>query len=282
MVLHLVSGQAFFSGMLLIATVILARLKSEGYPRRILTLSAVLGLLLIVVSAAPLPDWYHAMLGATLGMWLGCRRSSRWISTACVMVISLGIALELPFHRTPSAPAKPITSLAIIGDSVSAGTGGDDDSITWPTLLAEKNSVHVQDLSHMGETAGSALKRLQQTHIDTDAVLVEIGGNDILGTTSPQQFYSDLEALLREISRQVDMIYMFELPLPPFFDQYGKSQRVLARKYGVKLIPKRYFASLILDEDMTSDGIHLSQTGHNHMAFVTAEILNLRRAQHRD
>ena len=59
---------------------------------------------------------------------------------------------------------------------------------------------------------------------------------------------------------------MFELPLPPFYHSYGMTQRRLAKKYEVALIPKRYFLSILAAGDATLDSIHLSQSGHQSMS----------------
>lgn len=277
MLFHIVSGQAFFSGMLLILVAVgLSWWNATVHSlRRLWKWIAASGIVLIIISATPLPTWYHVVLGMFLGMWLGQKDHRNWVNTVCLFVVVCGIALELPCHLPPHVPKVPIRSLTIIGDSVAAGTGGDDSTTTWPKLLAQNNSCRIQDLSHMGETAGSALKRLQQSPINTDSVLLEIGGNDILGSTSPAKFHGDLEELLREIKQHVDEIYMFELPLPPFYDQYGTSQRALARKYGATLIPKRHFASVILNKEMTSDGIHLTQAGHTQMATTIRHIMHI-------
>lgn len=59
---------------------------------------------------------------------------------------------------------------------------------------------------------------------------------------------------------------MFELPLPPFYHEYGRIQRAVAAKYHVLLVPKRIFLSAIAGSDSTLDSIHLSQSGHEFMA----------------
>ena len=59
---------------------------------------------------------------------------------------------------------------------------------------------------------------------------------------------------------------MFELPLPPFCNEYGRVQRSVAAKYNARLVPKRIFLSVIAGRDSTLDTIHLSQAGHQFMA----------------
>ena len=66
---------------------------------------------------------------------------------------------------------------------------------------------------------------------------------------------------------------MFELPLPPFHNSFGRIQRDLAGKYNVKLIPKRVFMRILSGADKTLDSIHLTQSGHDLMAKTVWEII---------
>lgn len=95
---------------------------------------------------------------------------------------------------------------------------------------------------------------------------MEIGGNDVLGTTTTSQFATDLEALLSNIATSDRQVIMFELPLPPFYHEYGRIQRTIAARHHVILIPKRVFLSVIAGNDSTLDSIHLSEAGHESMA----------------
>ena len=165
--------------------------------------------------------------------------------------------------------------MTVIGDSVSAGME-EGEAETWPSLLSRQHDIEIQDLSHVGETAGSALKRTTKVGIQHDYVVVEIGGNDILGSTSPSQFERDLETLLRELRRTNRQVVMFELPLIPFYHRYGMTQRQLSRKYEVALIPKRYFLSILASGDATLDSIHLSQSGHQAMSDLVWQLIRQR------
>jgi acyl-CoA thioesterase-1 len=97
-------------------------------------------------------------------------------------------------------------------------------------------------------------------------VIVEIGGNDLLGSTTTTKFAADLEALLKHLQTADRQILMFELPLPPFFIEYGRIQRSLAARHNVALIPKRVLLSIIAGNGSTLDSIHLTQSGHQDMA----------------
>ena len=84
--------------------------------------------------------------------------------------------------------------MTVIGDSVTAGLGTDETAERWTEILERNRNIQVQDLSHVGETAASALKRASNETITHPLVVVEIGGNDILGVApSSTKFANDLE-----------------------------------------------------------------------------------------
>jgi lysophospholipase L1-like esterase len=109
---------------------------------------------------------------------------------------------------------------------------------------------------------------------ETDAVvLVEIGGNDLLNGTSPDEFERHLRALLAALRRPGRTVVMLELPLVTFFAGYGRAQRALAEEYGVFLVPKRIFAGVLAAPGATADGLHLSAAGTRLMAERLLPIL---------
>jgi hypothetical protein len=59
---------------------------------------------------------------------------------------------------------------------------------------------------------------------------------------------------------------MFELPLPPLCNDYGRIQRSLAAKHRVLLIPKRVFIAVLAEHGATLDSIHLAPLGRKRMA----------------
>ena len=118
----------------------------------------------------------------------------------------------------------------------------------------------------MGATVGSALRHLEKEPLGDGLVLLEIGGNDLLGTTTVTDFEDLLDRLLVEVCRPGRVVVMLELPLPPFCNDYGRAQRRLAAAHGVTLIPKRWLVDVLTANGATVDGIHLSQEGHELMA----------------
>jgi len=276
-VFHIASGDSFFSGIALL----LLSFAMANSPRRILNrLTVVLfvvGALAIAVSSTAIPYWSYAVAWAATAVWVVSRYITSWQQWSGRLAITVWVvtmAIELPWHITPQLDPVPVRSITVIGDSVTAGIGSEETSDRWPQILEQNNGLAVQDISHVGETASSALKRVQGHEINSPIVIVEIGGNDLLGASpSAVQFATDLDRLLSHVTSVDRQVVMFELPLPPFHSDYGRIQRQTAIRHGVHLIPRRSFLSVLATEDATLDTIHLSQTGHRRMADCVWNVL---------
>src|SRR5207248_7992037 len=147
------------------------------------TISASAGLILVAVSATPLPAWFYFSAGPVTLAWIGvegstkttCRRSRVWLRAAVLGIWWLGMAQELPFHRLPTVPRMGNPQVFVVGDSVSAGMGGEAE--TWPKLLSRRHHVVVHDLSLPGADVATALRQAGQVSGPTSLVIAEIGGN---------------------------------------------------------------------------------------------------------
>ena len=270
------NGQSFFIGIALLLLAALAALQSRSLVKRSAPLAFLLGMIAVIVSSTTFPYWLYALAGVVTVAWIAaCFRQlrQREMSYAFAGTWLLAMGLELPYHLLPTVPSVSSRAVTILGDSVTAGIGGDEKSETWPKILAREHGVDVQDLSHFGETAASALKRAKKNEIIAPIVFLEIGGNDLLGSTSAEKFAGDLDALLQHLAAPNRQLVMLELPLPPFNHEYGRMQRMIAAKHRVKLIPKRVFLAVLADRAATLDTIHLSQTGHQRMADSVWQIL---------
>jgi hypothetical protein len=72
LVYHVASGQAFFSGFVLIEQAVLTTFRAGGRWLSLWrTISACAGLLLIAVSATPLPEWFYLVAAVTTLVWIG-------------------------------------------------------------------------------------------------------------------------------------------------------------------------------------------------------------------
>ena len=276
LVYHIVSGHAFFSGVALVIVATVSSTRSRPIFKRITVLAFLIGVVAIVVSSTAIPYWYYAFAAVVTLAWIGSRyvvKWRRWSPFALAAVWFLAALIELPNHFAPSLSPASARSITVIGDSVTAGIGGDESSETWPSILARDHDLNVQDISHVGETAASALKRAAANEIHSPIIVVEIGGNDLLGSTTSADFARDLDALLSHLAAPDRQIIMFELPLPPFCHEYGRIQRDMAKKHHVKLVPKRLFLSILADPDSTLDTIHLTQSGHRRMADLVWKLV---------
>jgi acyl-CoA thioesterase I len=179
--------------------------------------------------------------------------------------------LELSHRRMPLITGQRNDHLVVIGDSISSGI--DLRSPSWPAVLQQTTGVTVKNLAKPGATVADARVMAANITSEERLVLLEIGGNDLLSGTPSDQFERNLDLLLTKLTQPGRTIVMFELPLLPHRIAYGQIQRRLTSKYGVWLIPKRYFAQAIEGADATSDGLHLSSIGSQRMAALVAKIL---------
>jgi len=134
----------------------------------------------------------------------------------------------------------------------------------------EKLKLTTHTFSFGGAQTGTALSNAKRIDDSAGLVILEIGGNDLL-YGSPD-FAANLERLLQEACKGDRRVVMVELPLPPFFITYGATQRRLARKYGVTLIPKRILAGVVTSEGATTDSLHLSNRGHELLADAFSKV----------
>jgi acyl-CoA thioesterase I len=241
----------------------------------------VLHLLILMVlaglSGTPLSLWLAAPLLLSCVAYavfgFGNRRRpirfSIGICTAALVLVAL--LLELPYQFPDHLQAPSPRRVYVIGDSLASGTG--NESNTWPRILGEETGMEVRDLSQQGTTTRWALKqqasRLEPGAGPEEVVLVEIGGHDMLGTAGADAFGKAFDELLS--AAQGDRanprrLVMLELPIIPGKWAYGAEERRVAARHGALLVPKRLLAGVVLSEENTTDGLHLSAIGHARMA----------------
>ena len=282
---HIASGEVFATGAGLLIFAGLLSLYPRHWIAKYAPSFGILGAIAVAISSAPLSYWFYVPAAAILTAWLvtawGTTASPARRRAAAALLVGiavLGVALEMPYHFVPSIDATSSSAITIFGDSLAAGIGDDADQ-TWPSILARESGRAVHDHSRAGATTASALKQAKQIDIPDGVVLIEIGGNDLLGTTSADEFTADLDALLKHLSTPGRQIVMFELPLPPFANAFGRAQRQLASRYKVTLLPKRILAEVLAGHDATLDSIHLTPAGHLFLARQIQAILGLLAAE---
>ena len=281
LVYHVASGQSFFTGAAcLIVAVCLAALKKNRYTLMARNALVCLGGMLVFLSATPLSPWFYLLLLVASLLWLvgetfGGRVSARLMLGLRIAVAIVWVAaglVELPYHLSPRVPQLGHPVFGIIGDSITAGIG-EEKAVTWPRIFADRYGVVVHDHSRAGANVASALRQAASISSEERLVLLEIGGNDILGATTPAEFEAGLARLLRAVSRPGRVVVMLELPLPPTYNAYGRIQRRLARQYKTLLVPKRVLLGVLQRQGTTLDTIHLTRKGQEDMAEVVWNVV---------
>ena len=281
---QLANGNAFFFGSALIVAVAVWSM----FRQRLNALSRVaylLGIGFVSVSSTPLPHFLYAIwavgvIGFACANSFSDGRFRRVTALSLILLTLIATAMEVPHLSEPGIVIDPGDTIYVIGDSITAGVDDRKREMTWPALLRNGRGLQVVDLSQAGATLSSALNG-QQPSIPSgqpahSAVILEIGGNDLLGEVGAARFRSDLNKLLMAIRPKAHSIVMLELPLFPFHNDHGTAQRSLAKEYHVSLIPKRNFADLIGTRAATLDGLHLSASGQMLMAELASKVIGSR------
>ncbi|MHB1033357.1 MAG: SGNH/GDSL hydrolase family protein [Pirellulales bacterium] len=278
--LSFADGTSFFVGlaMVLVADLLLLRFRVRGL-RAVLTALALTGTIFVVISATPLSLWAYgawlaaAMAALVVGSSATSSRRRRIAAALAVLVVTAGLcSAEIPHHILPRVTVPTGTTIYVVGDSISAGVGTKDHC--WPTVLNEITGFSVVNLAEAGATvrsAGKQVKRIPKPHA---VVVLEIGGNDLLGGTDATTFRSQLAALVCSLRSDQHQVLMVELPLFPFQNAFGSAQRDVAAEYGVAMLPKRCLTRVLGTTNGTLDGLHLSQEGHDAMAEIVREVLD--------
>ena len=286
-ILLFADGTMFFVGMLLtVAAVCSARWLAEQGWRSVSAIGSCIGILLVVVSATPLPlSVYGAWLALCVSALILSVRNTVDASnqtvagvhrTLLVLMAGLSILLclwEWPHRGKPEISVLPGTMIYIVGDSISAGMGTKERN--WPEVLADSTKLRIVNLARPGATVKTAFAQVEKIPRRRCLIIVEIGGNDLLGGTGSDAFAESLDALLAKLHSHEHRIVMFELPLPPLYNAFGRAQREAARRHHATLIPKHCMTTVLGTRNGTLDGLHLSQTGHDALAEEIERMLRL-------
>ena len=274
--LKIADGTAFLAATAVIAVGVMV-LPLKQFPRPIRFFSGVIVVVafgIAFLSATPMPGllyavWLAVVLASVLCGSLGRRAAkgssaSLFLSIVAALVTVVVGASELLHRRAPTIRVSAGQPIYVVGDSISAGIGSNESP--WPVLLSELSGIQVINLARAGATVESAQKQVAGLTNRPAVVIVEIGGNDLIANTDVATFYRQLDALLTNLKAGGNTLAMMELPLLPFRQEFGRAQRLLAQKHHVILIPKRYLARVLGLPNGTTDGLHLSPSGHRALA----------------
>lgn len=180
-----------------------------------------------------------------------------------------------------SALAEPVTIVAL-GDSLTAGYGLGDQSQGFVPVLdawlrAKGHDVVVQNAGVSGDTTAGGLARVGWAlGPDADALIVTLGGNDLLRGIDPAASKANLDGILKEAAARKLPVLLVAMKAPGNFGpeykaafdaMYGE----LAAAYGT-LLAEDFFAGLraagadpadpaSLAKFMQADGLHPNPEG---------------------
>ncbi len=170
--------------------------------------------------------------------------------------------------------AEPVT-VAALGDSLTAGYGLPADQGLVPQLqaylTAQGADATLVNAGVSGDTTAGGLSRVDWTLTpDVDALIVTLGGNDMLRGTDPTVTRSNLDAILAKAQARGLPVLLVGLTAtnnygPEFKAQFDSIFTDLAAKYDTLLV-QSFFRPLLIDPKgmqsfMQRDGIHPSAEG---------------------
>lgn len=182
--------------------------------------------------------------------------------------------------RAPAvAVLKSDARVLALGDSLTVGYGAAPEQ-AWPALLAQLTGWHIENEGVNGDTSAGALQRLEallRTN-SYDAVLVGIGGNDMLRGVSQQATKDNVAAIVRQARAHTQYVAVIATPAPDvlratvgslsdagFYEEIAKAEKVL-------LIPELY-SSVLSNAALRSDRIHANAQGYAVVAQQLADKL---------
>lgn len=175
-----------------------------------------------------------------------------------------------------SVAAAEVPTIVALGDSLTAGYGLNDGEGFVPQLqnwlTAQGAQAQVLNAGVSGDTSAGGLARLDWALTpETDALIVTLGGNDLLRGLDPATTRANLEAILTKAQARGLPVLLIGLPGPANFGPDWKAQfdgifPDLAAKYATLLEPN--FLSGLGSSDpaavqalMQGDGIHPNAEG---------------------
>ena len=183
------------------------------------------------------------------------------------------------------AQAEPVTLVAL-GDSLTAGYGLPPDQGLVPQLqswlAAQGAEVTVVNAGVSGDTTAGGLSRLDWSLTpETDALMVTLGGNDMLRGLPPEEARANLSAILEGAKSKGLPVFLVGMEAP---GNYGAEYKAafdaiyadLAAEFGATLYPFFFQGMTEGNSDpaamrpfMLEDGIHPNAEG---VAKIVADL----------
>ena len=203
----------------------------------------------------------------------GCRRTITGLT-----VIALTGAAIMPIVVKPVQPsfASQLPVLMVFGDSLVAGHGLPLGK-AFPDVLGQmlKNdgiNVSIVNAGVSGDTTAGGLARLDWSLADNpDAVIIVLGGNDLLRGIDPSATYANLDQIIERLKAHDIDVLLAGMQAPrnlgaDYADEFDAIYKKLVSRHNVLFYP--FFLEGVALQPMMNlaDGMHPNQVGIAHIA----------------
>ena len=212
--------------------------------------------------------------------FFACRVLARRLSPAYGAFLRMVLAALVLAAGPGSGAAARSLKLVAYGDSLMAGLGL-PEADAFPAKLqaalkAQGRDVEVVNAGVSGDTAADGLARLNWTLGDgADAVVLELGANDMLRGLDPKLTEASLSKILEALKGKRIPVLLAGMRAPPslgrdYSDRFAAVYPALAARYGVPLYP--FFLDGIIGERQLHLADQLHPTGAG-VDVIVARIL---------
>jgi len=194
---------------------------------------------------------------------MNLKRLSQLVIILCNMICLVSCSEKLP----KLSPLGSDGTILAFGDSLTFGTGANNTTQSYPTILAKLTGLTVINKGIPGEVSQQGLARLGKILKETqpDLVILCHGGNDIIRKLGREQLKNNLSQMITLIQGSGAEVVLIGVPnfslmlnIPAFYSE-------LALKYNIpidlEILPK-----LESSPKMKSDQIHPNANGYKLMA----------------
>lgn len=189
------------------------------------------------------------------------------LTFAVLALAGFAAALPTPGAAQTGAPLK----IVAFGDSLTAGYGLPAQE-AFPARLeralkAKGHNVEIENAGVSGDTASGGLSRLEWSIADgTDAVIVELGANDMLRGVQPKVTLQALDEILAKLKARNIPVLLSGMRAAPnmgaeFVREFEAIFPALAQKYDVVFYP--FFLDGVAADPRLAlrDGVHPNGAG---------------------
>jgi acyl-CoA thioesterase I len=208
--------------------------------------------------------------GAGSGSYWDYRTAVQFAALALLLLFFLQLACFPGMAEPAGAPDRPVRIVAL-GDSLTAGRGLPVNA-SFPARLesalkAEGVAVEIANAGVSGDTASAGLARLDWSVPEgTDAVIVELGANDMLFGIDPQVTRKALAEIVRRLTARGIVVLLAGMRAAPNLGaEYGREFDMIFSELAAKnnLLAYPFFLEGVAAEENLnqSDGVHPTAAG---------------------